>query len=129
MSTEVVYVEHITIDWYRRRINRNPNNQLAPFGAIMGLGIFDGRPEFHPQAGDIQWDVLLGANNRPVQPLVGADNPVRKLYRVHREDQSFPVLQYVSWGFVVMFILGICWQLKVSHDWDQQPEPYKLLDH
>lgn len=76
-----VLVPQSTLDLYRNMINSNPHNQLATFGDIVGLPRM-ATPAFHQRAGWPIWDPALGANNRPIQALQGADNAHRALYNV-----------------------------------------------
>jgi len=82
-----VVVPQSTVDLYRKLINGNPNNQLAP--------CFESsawhrrrrrrpfrRPPWHSAAGNVVWNASLGCNKRPIQPLQGVTDLGRQLYSV-----------------------------------------------
>lgn len=73
MATEPVSVTERAVHKYRKVINANPDNQLSPYGVIVGLEP-DAVPPWNPEAGRMAWDAELGANNRPVQPLKADDD-------------------------------------------------------
>jgi len=55
---------------YRKLINKVPDNTLAPFSSITGLGSI---PPWAPDAGMVEngWNPNLGCNIRPTQPMDG----------------------------------------------------------
>jgi len=87
MATEPVHVSQRTIDKYRALINSDPGNQLSPYGTIMGEGAKT-PPVFNKLNGEISWNISEGCNNRPVQPMVGHDNPTRKLYKIGGQSKA-----------------------------------------
>merc|ERR1712007_128332 len=131
MATEPVYVEQSTVDRYRALINSNPNNQLSPFGTIVGTRA-GSPPVFNSLAGSVDWDTSLGSNNRPLQPLTGSDNPTRKLYKLGSppSDVSTTVIivliALVGLGAVAFFFLK--GQQNPTKAREQNDPIYSVLD-
>lgn len=81
MAKEAAYVKQSTVDAYRALINSDPDNQLSPYGTIMGVSVTT-PPVFNKLSGIVTWNATQGCNNRPVQPLTGAANPTRRVYDI-----------------------------------------------
>merc|ERR1711879_861248 len=91
MATEPIYVRQATVDAYRGLINSDPDNQLSPYGTIMSLGATT-PPVFNTLSGDMVWNATQGCNNRPVQPLTGADNPTRRVFELSETTVENPYM-------------------------------------
>ena len=87
------YVPYSTIKMYRELINSNPHNQLASFGAIIGLDDDNAVPpwsEWQLMVSNMtEWDPALKCNARPEQPLQGKNDYMRSLDTVLPEDSPW----------------------------------------
>lgn len=76
-----VVVSPGTLDTYRHANSASPNDQLLPFGDIVGLG-YSATPAPSAKPAAVKWDPPAHGKNRPIQPLKGKDNQDRNIFNI-----------------------------------------------